>query len=669
MVRLNLASASPLSAVTDSFNTYARFTCGGDGPPIGEGHHGWLHWVDQPIPANGRPNTDLWPDVSAYEPSELYPVPGLALKDGAPAKVFSSRDPRTVRRHFRWMAEHGVDGAFLQRFVSQVDPEEAGNQDERFGGTRRLRDEVGERVREAAEAEGRVWAIMYDVSGVPASQIQRIVTRDFTHLLRDLRIFSSPAYLRERGKPVVALWGFGLSDSSVSPHTARTVFESVRAVARAVGGEQDVYIFAGVPSHWRTPGTGDAHADPAWEGLWLGETGGGGCAEWAEERWGGDADLIAQHNENLELSGAGRGRKVDYMPVILPGGASTSHKANGRSMGSSATGGKFLWSQIFHAKRLKGVRSFYGAMWDEYDEGTAFLPVVERKRQLPESDRWPFLALDEDGFDLPSDWYMRIAGFAAEGLRSERRIHDSFPSKELQDYWGTRPRYEDEAEPGHGASASGSSSSVRSSAYGSGSTAAANPTPAPAQTENPEEETEAAREARRQFDIWAEEQRQKDLEKEGMPPPAYTLEDDGPAVVEPAAAQQQQPIQQQRPVQPVQQQQPAQSQQPQQHQQTRPVQQQGQQNYSNSRPASLTPRGFRSSRRCPRERICSARAYGEPAAAVAPLASRAASVCVCVRVRFGAGVRKGSEFGAGAPAAASFTATRRFTRVEFGAQL
>lgn len=38
---------------------------------------------------------------------------------------------------------------------------------------------------------------------------------------------------------------------------------------------------------------------------------------------------------------------------------------------------------------------------------------------------------------------MRICGFAAEGLRSERRIHDTFPVKELQDYWASRPRYED----------------------------------------------------------------------------------------------------------------------------------------------------------------------------------------------------------------------------------
>lgn len=50
------------------------------------------------------------------------------------------------------MREHSISGAFLQRFLSEV----------RDGDTsmRRQRDEVGRRVREAAEAEGRVWAIV-----------------------------------------------------------------------------------------------------------------------------------------------------------------------------------------------------------------------------------------------------------------------------------------------------------------------------------------------------------------------------------------------------------------------------------------------------------------------------------------------------------------------------
>ena len=42
-------------------------------------------------------------------------------------------------------------------------------------------------------------------------------------------------------------------------------------------------------------------------------------------------------------------------------------------------------------------------MGNRYDEGTAFMPVVSYKRQLPQPGH--FLALDEDGYDLPSDWY------------------------------------------------------------------------------------------------------------------------------------------------------------------------------------------------------------------------------------------------------------------------
>lgn len=52
------------------------------------------------------------------------------------------------------MAENGVDGAFLQRFLGATDVE-GGNE-----GSRNLRDEIGDRVQEAAEKEGRVFAIM-----------------------------------------------------------------------------------------------------------------------------------------------------------------------------------------------------------------------------------------------------------------------------------------------------------------------------------------------------------------------------------------------------------------------------------------------------------------------------------------------------------------------------
>ena len=86
------------------------------------------------------------------------------------------------------------------------------------------------------------------------------------------------------------------------------------------------------------------------------------------------------------------------------------------------------------------------------------MPAVSYKHQLPVHEKYRFMALDEDGHDLPPDWYMRICGFAAEGLRGDRLILGTFPSKELQDYWSTRPKYEDEAGP---SSAGGSGSKVR----------------------------------------------------------------------------------------------------------------------------------------------------------------------------------------------------------------
>ena len=51
------------------------------------------------------------------------------------------------------------------------------------------------------------WTFRYDVSGVPPSKIEDIIKFDWKDLVFNKRIFDSPSYLREKGKPVVALWG------------------------------------------------------------------------------------------------------------------------------------------------------------------------------------------------------------------------------------------------------------------------------------------------------------------------------------------------------------------------------------------------------------------------------------------------------------------------------
>lgn len=106
----------------------------------------------------GHPRFDLYPDVSDYSPRELYDVPGLTLPDGGPAKLFSSRNQETLRRHFNIMALHSIDGAFLMRMANECEIDRS-HWTPRTD-LARANDELLDRVRFAAENEGRVWAIM-----------------------------------------------------------------------------------------------------------------------------------------------------------------------------------------------------------------------------------------------------------------------------------------------------------------------------------------------------------------------------------------------------------------------------------------------------------------------------------------------------------------------------
>lgn len=54
-----------------------------------------------------------------------------------------------VCRHFKWMADHGVDGAFLQRSIGK-----------RTDKIQRVQDEVGLKVKKAAQKTARVFAFM-----------------------------------------------------------------------------------------------------------------------------------------------------------------------------------------------------------------------------------------------------------------------------------------------------------------------------------------------------------------------------------------------------------------------------------------------------------------------------------------------------------------------------
>ena len=102
------------------------FNAEGDGSGLG-----WVHWARRRDELFGPDNVgvDIWPDMREYSSKERYAT-GFSNADGSIAEVFSSHDRGTVLRHFEWMRDYGIDGAFIQRFANGLRrPEFASHKD------------------------------------------------------------------------------------------------------------------------------------------------------------------------------------------------------------------------------------------------------------------------------------------------------------------------------------------------------------------------------------------------------------------------------------------------------------------------------------------------------------------------------------------------------------
>ncbi len=373
------------------------FACPGDGSPPNR----WLHWFRRQTPTAVNATVDFWPDTSELDPDELFPT-SMTLPGGAPAKLYSAATQKTVVRHFQWMREHQLDGVMVQRFVSELgDP-----------AFLTLRDRVLSNVRIGAETHGRVFAVMYDLSGQPADRLVSALTNDWNHLANTLRITASPRYLQHQGKPVVAIWGFGFSGRSDTPQQARQVIDHFKAAGLTVMG--------GVPTHWRTLDQ-DAQSDPAWAAVFRSFD---VISPWSVGRYGdaAGADKFRRTLMEPDLADATRAGR-DYMPVIFPG-FSWHHLTGGRRNQIPRQGGAFYWRQAYNAVG-SGCRMIYGAMFDEVDEGTAMYKLAPTPAELP--DGGDFVPLDVDGTKLPSDWYLRLADEASRMLRGEKPIRSDLP--------------------------------------------------------------------------------------------------------------------------------------------------------------------------------------------------------------------------------------------------
>ena len=371
------------------------FSAQGDGDA-----RGWTHWGGRNGFQPGSCNTDLWPDVRELGADERYPTP-FKHADGRTAEVFSSSNRKTVLRHFQWMKESGIDGVFVQRFIVDLSNPK---------GARHF-NVVMNHCREGANLFGRTYAVMYDLSGLGAGQIQRVMD-DWKLLVDRMQITKDPAYLHHAGKPVIAVWGFGFSDGR--KYTLAEGLELVKFLKDdpRYGG---CTVMLGVPTYWRTLER-DCVKDEAMHELILKAD---IVSPWAVGRYS-TPDQAAKYAADvlrLDLDWC-KARGKEFLPVVFPG--FSWHNMNPRSRLDQIPRlkGQFLWKQFVEAKKA-GATMVYQAMFDEVNEGTAIFKCTD---DPPVGDS-SFVTYE----GLPSDFYLKLVGQASRMLRGEFPVTDRVP--------------------------------------------------------------------------------------------------------------------------------------------------------------------------------------------------------------------------------------------------
>ncbi|HTQ49330.1 MAG TPA: glycoside hydrolase family 71/99-like protein, partial [Candidatus Acidoferrales bacterium] len=392
--KVSLAAITPykgrVTAGVDTKTLLGKVMCGYQGwfgaPGDGSSEHGWRHWTKNYGPlADGNAKVDLWPDVSELDASQRFKT-DFMMADGRPAEVFSSFEKPTVLKHFEWMQDYGIDGVFVQRFANGL----------KNPATQKYCNTVLANCREAANVYGRTYAVMYDLSGLPAGHIDDVID-DWRALRKEMVITEDPAYLNHRGKPVVAVWGIGFNDGrEYTLAECRRLIEFLKNDPEAGG----CTVMLGVPTNWREL-KDDAVNDPALlETIALADI----VSPWTVGRYT-NPDEAATYAEKIMKPDFAwcRQRGIDFLPVVFPG-FSWHNMKDGPSNQIPRLHGQFLWSQFLAAKQAD-ISMVYVAMFDEVDEGTA---IFKCANEVPQGKASKFVTFE----GLPSDYYLRMVGNA-----------------------------------------------------------------------------------------------------------------------------------------------------------------------------------------------------------------------------------------------------------------
>jgi len=384
----------------DASTIHGKVLCGYQGwfrCPGDAAGRGWVHWSrDTKRIVPETLTFEMWPDVTEYGADELYDAPGFTYPGGAQAQLYSAENGKTVLRHFQWMAQYGIHGVWLQRFLVGL----PGGPDEFFASSNR----VMANVRDAARQTGRVWALAFDMAAMPTELVYDSMTTEWKRLV-DTGVIADARYLHEGGLPVLMIWGF-YPKQNITPELANRMIDFFKNDPK-----YRVFLAGGCEWEWRTEPT------PGW-------------AEFLRR-----FDAISPWNVgNYSVDGAGKkwasthywkedvaeARRVGmlYLPVFYPGFSWDNLKRLPAGQSNiPREGGAFFWRQ-FHAAAELGLEEGYIAMFDEVDEGTAIFKVSN----TPPTQAH-FVAYE----GLSSDAYLWLAGEGTKMLLHQRPIRAELP--------------------------------------------------------------------------------------------------------------------------------------------------------------------------------------------------------------------------------------------------
>lgn len=381
------------------------FNAEGDGADRGWNHYCASNKKFEP----GFSTIDFWPDMSEYE--KKYETK-FRFANGDPAYVFSPYDYSTVDLHFKWMQEYGLDGVFLQRFLTTTKNVQGKNHV----------DKVFDNALKASEKYGRAFCLMYDLSGSKPEDFVRLIS-DWDQLVTKYDLFNNekhPTYLRHNGKPLLAIWGVGFSDDGRAYNTEQ-VYEMINALR---GKEKRISIMLGVPYFWRELRR-DAKNDPLLHVLIKDVD---IIMDWGMGRYTYETfDNVVINDKNLKQDIEWcRKNGVLFVPHTYPGGSTGNLHDNPEEYDKNPRlGGKFMWKQFSTAIGY-GAKALYVGMFDEVDEGTQIFKCL-RNSEVPVNkpeDGYRFVGYEDN---LPTDHYLWLVGEATKWLHGEEGYGPDMP--------------------------------------------------------------------------------------------------------------------------------------------------------------------------------------------------------------------------------------------------